>query len=208
MNTTEAPVSNASDSSDWLGPATTKRTGPRSRRWWIVAAVASVTILAAVTIVVRGDPNASDLRTATVSRHTVVVSQAGVGVVEPVNQANVAFPTAGTVQTVAVKAGDVVTAGQALATLDPTQLQHALHAAQAQAAQALVALEDPTTTSATSEGTGHGTATGTAAHGASDDQLTAERDALLTTQRTADARLATARTALADAQQACSDTAA
>ena len=42
-----------------------------------------------------------------------------VGAVEPVDQAAVAFPVAGTVAAVDVKVGDAVTTGQTLATLDP-----------------------------------------------------------------------------------------
>lgn len=206
MKTIEGPVRETPASADWLGAATPRRTGIRSRRWRIVAAVVAGAVAVGVTLGVRGDQGASDLRTATVSRHPVVVSQAGVGVIEPVNQAKIAFPIAGTVQSVAVKAGDAVTAGQTLATLDPTRLRYAVNTAQAQAAQALVALTDPTTTTLPSGSTGHGTATFTTARGSGDEQLAAARDLLLTTQRTADARLETARAALSDAQQACSDT--
>ena len=65
----------------------------------------------------------------------------GVAVVEPVSQASVAFPAAGTVASVNVKVGDSVTVGQALASLDPQALTQTLHEKQATLAQAQLTLQ-------------------------------------------------------------------
>lgn len=79
--------------------------------------------------------------TATVATHDVDALLDGVAVVEPVSQASVAFPAAGTVASVDVKLGDSVTVGQALASLDPEQLTQALHEKQATLAQAQLTLQ-------------------------------------------------------------------
>ncbi len=79
--------------------------------------------------------------TATVATHDVDSLLNGVAVVEPVSQASVAFPAAGTVAAVDVKLGDSVTVGQPLASLDPQALQQSLHEKQATLAQAQLTLE-------------------------------------------------------------------
>ena len=84
----------------------------------------------------------------TVGRRTVTASVTGTGNLVPMTQANVSFRMSGILTAVDVRVGDHVTAGQVLATIDPTSEQQALAAAQAnlQVAQAnLQAAETPLT---------------------------------------------------------------
>lgn len=80
-------------------------------------------------------------RTATASTQDVASILTAVATIEPVSQAAVAFPVAGTVSSVGVKAGDTVSVGQQLATLDLTSLDAALNQAKAQLATAELALQ-------------------------------------------------------------------
>lgn len=80
------------------------------------------------------------VRTAQVTTQSVAKTLYETGTIEPVSAAAVAFPIAGKIASVAVKAGDTVTRGQALATLDTTSLQYALDAANATLKQAKLAL--------------------------------------------------------------------
>ncbi|HEY4331459.1 MAG TPA: biotin/lipoyl-binding protein, partial [Ilumatobacteraceae bacterium] len=65
-------------------------------------------------------------RTAVVSQRSVAEVLTGVGAIEPVSEASVAFPMAGTVKTVDIALGATVTAGEQLGTLDTTDLETAL----------------------------------------------------------------------------------
>ena len=78
--------------------------------------------------------------TTTVSATTGTIQQtvASSGTLEPASQANLNFAVSGTVTGVNVKAGQTVTAGQVLATVDTTALSEEVTAAQAQ----LTAAED------------------------------------------------------------------
>lgn len=62
------------------------------------------------------------------------------GTVEPARQAALSFTVSGTVTSVPVQVGDVVTAGQTLATVDPTALQADVQTAQASLTAALASL--------------------------------------------------------------------
>src|SRR5512142_2713766 len=89
-------------------------------------------------------------RTALVADHDVESVLTGVGSIEPVSQATVAFPIRGTVASVDVAVGDTVTIGQTLATVDPTELTAALHDKQASLASAQLALSKALTGSSSS----------------------------------------------------------
>ena len=67
---------------------------------------------------------------------TVKETVSATGTIQPANQANLTFAQGGKVTAVDVKVGDTVTAGQTLATIDPTSLQSALTLAQQQLAAA------------------------------------------------------------------------
>ncbi|MCU1353619.1 MAG: secretion protein HlyD, partial [Acidimicrobiales bacterium] len=109
-------------------------------------------------------------RTATVGRHPVAHELTGVGTIEPVAQASVAFPVAGTVSAVSVRVGDLVSTGQALAGLDTTalqarrlQAQAALDAARLKLARALAGQSVSGAASGAASGSGSGAGgTGTA----------------------------------------------
>jgi multidrug efflux pump subunit AcrA (membrane-fusion protein) len=75
----------------------------------------------------RSTPAASPTsRIVTVGTGTIVQSVATTGTIEPANQANLSFAVAGKVNSVDVTPGQVVTAGQTLATIDPTTLAASL----------------------------------------------------------------------------------
>lgn len=119
---------------------------PRRRRRRGAVAIAVIVGAALVGGAVLGvqassaDPLAQ-LRTATVQTRSVAQTIDTVASVAPVSQASVAFPVSGTVATVAVAAGDVVTAGQVLATLDTTSLDATVNERQADLANAQLSLQ-------------------------------------------------------------------
>lgn len=110
-------------------------------------------------------------RTAVAGPHQVASLLTGVATIEPVSQATVAFPVAGTVSTVNVRVGDAVAAGGVLASLDTQSLEQALHAKQASLAQAQLNLEKALSgqsVGSTSSGSGgSGSFGGSAASGSS-----------------------------------------
>jgi multidrug efflux pump subunit AcrA (membrane-fusion protein) len=86
--------------------------------------------------ILRPSAAAAGARTYTVTTGTVEQTVSATGTLEPANQANLSFASSGTVQTVDVKVGDTVAAGQTLATIDPATLQADVDLAQATLAQA------------------------------------------------------------------------
>jgi multidrug efflux pump subunit AcrA (membrane-fusion protein) len=82
----------------------------------------------------------ADFRTATVTTQDLESRLGAVAAIEPISEAAVAFPVAGTVATVDVAPGAQVTVGQQLATLDTTQMQAQLHTSQAALDQAKLIL--------------------------------------------------------------------
>src|SRR5262245_57218850 len=171
-----------------------------------------------------GDGGGAGLRTANAATRNVSATLDAVGTVEPVTQAAVAFPVAGTVATVDVTVGAKVARGQTLATLDPHDLQAAVDQAQAAYDQANLtrqrALAGESTPSTGTGGTGStGTssggfgATGAAASAGAlvvvpaadvtDPALAKARQAVLDAQKDVDAKLADAQTALDSAALIC-----
>ena len=71
-----------------------------------------------------------------VTTGTIQQTVASSGTIEPASQANLNFGVSGTVTAVNVKAGQTVTAGEVLATVDTTALSEEVNAAQAQLASA------------------------------------------------------------------------
>ncbi|MEZ5179971.1 MAG: HlyD family efflux transporter periplasmic adaptor subunit [Acidimicrobiales bacterium] len=80
-------------------------------------------------------------RTATAGTHEVAQVLDEVGTLEPVSQASVAFPVAGTVARLDVKVGDTVLVGEELGLLDTAELTRTLHERQASLAQAELVLQ-------------------------------------------------------------------
>src|SRR5262249_23621310 len=148
----------------------------------------------------------------------------GVGSIEPVSQASVAFPASGTVASIAVKVGDTVAAGQTLAGLDTRSLTQSLDQQQATLAQAQLTLSKALAgqSSGTSPGSGTGrtanasqsaAVSGTGASAAilavattANPTLTRLQQAVVADQAAVDAALATAAAALATATTDCAIT--
>jgi membrane fusion protein, macrolide-specific efflux system len=110
----------------------------RRYRWPIIAA-AVVVIAAAIALPLwltssSSTPAGLSLTTVTVPVTTGTMQQTipSSGTIEPASQASLNFAVSGTVTGVDVKAGQTVTAGQVLATVDTTALSEDLSAAQAQ----------------------------------------------------------------------------
>jgi HlyD family secretion protein len=113
---------------------------------WTVAGVAALALLSVGAFVYshRAKPTASTSRatTATVRRGTVTVSEAAAGTVQATSTRGLSFSMSGTVTKVSVKAGDSVTAGQVLATIDNSDAADAVSAAESALATASQALTD------------------------------------------------------------------
>ena len=115
-----------------------QRSAWRRYRWPIVAAVV-VLVAAAVALplwLTSGSSTAGGLSITTVTvpvtTGTIQQTVASSGTLEPASQANLNFAVSGTVTAVNVKAGQTVTAGEVLATVDTTALTEEVDASQAQ----------------------------------------------------------------------------
>jgi multidrug efflux pump subunit AcrA (membrane-fusion protein) len=211
-----------------LDPWTAGPTRPPDRRRRLVAVgggvVAAVLIGGGAFVGVSGaSSGASGYRTAVVSTADVERTLSGVGTIEAVDQAAVAFPVSGTVATVEVSTGTEVVAGQVLATLDTTELERSLHEAQATLAEAELTLEKVLAGESTgTSGTGSTPSSGSSGSSGSSDSsgpssessgsdssstdaaaLTAARQAVADAQHTLDVDLATALAALDASGAAC-----
>jgi multidrug efflux pump subunit AcrA (membrane-fusion protein) len=156
-------------------------------------------------------------RTTTAGPHDVDSVLTGVGVLESVSQATVAFPVSGTVATVSVTSGDTVVAGQQLASLDTASLSATLTEKQATLAQAELTLHQALNgESVTPSGGGNIRTTSTSTGTSSDIVLTAAtvapggnpqlaqaQQAVLDAQKQVDQALAAADQAMATANSTC-----
>jgi HlyD family secretion protein len=139
-----------------------RRTLEKRPSWipWLVIVVVVVAIGGTVWLTTGSSGPA--YRFAMVTTGSPVQTLDSVGTLTPVNQANLNFGTSGTVASVAVTVGQVVNAGQELATLDTTSLQSAVLSAQATMTSAQAKLtSDQNNQPSSSVGTG-GTTTTTA----------------------------------------------
>ncbi len=105
-----------------------------TRRWVVIAAAIVVVVGVGVGIWAATRPAAATTATSkveAVTTGTMTQSVAASGTIEPANQANLSFAVAGRVAAVDVTAGQTVTVGQTLATLDPTSLSASVAQAQA-----------------------------------------------------------------------------
>jgi HlyD family secretion protein len=100
-------------------------------RLFAVALVALVSGGAVVASRVSAQPAKAETRTQAVTRGSVIQSVAVAGSVAATSQTKMSFKTAGKIAAVYVSVGQQVTAGQALAKLDTTDLESALAQAQA-----------------------------------------------------------------------------
>lgn len=126
------------------------RLRPRTRRGWIVAALVTALVLggggfAAWWFLGRSETPQTVTRTVTIEPTTLKRTLSAAGTLEPARTADLTFAGSGTVTAVNVAVGDAVTAGEALAAIDPAALQIALDSAKADltaAQQTLADLED------------------------------------------------------------------
>jgi multidrug efflux pump subunit AcrA (membrane-fusion protein) len=102
-------------------------------RYRLAAVAGAVVLIAGVLglMLVRGSAAAPQYRTASATVGTVKQTLSLTGNLTPVAQSNLNFQVAGTVTAIDVTVGQTVTAGQVLATVDPTSLQTTLTQAQA-----------------------------------------------------------------------------
>src|SRR5664279_2257883 len=117
------------------------RGGKRARRWAAAAAGGAVALVAVSAAYAASGSSGPAYRTAPVSRGPVEQTLDVTGTISPVSQAALVFPVSGRVTSVAVTAGQHVSAGQVLARLDTSTLlvqvsqdQAAVAAAQAKLA--------------------------------------------------------------------------
>lgn len=201
---------------------------PRAAR--LVAGVGVLALIAVVAVAVAaaGQDTSGHYRTATATVGSVDQVLQSVATIEPVTQAAVAFPIAGTVDSVEVSAGDRVQVGTVLAGLDTASLERSLREQQAGLDEAELNLERALDGEAVAGGGGApsgGVATPTAFDGAavgggasverghvvmvaarsgpSDADIAAAQQALVAAQQQADAALAAVQPAIDNANSLC-----
>ena len=195
-------------------PASTSR----RRRWTIAATIVGlVTVVGLIASSVAGGSQGQGFRTARAEVRSVDSELSSVATIEPVSQAAVAFPASGTVATVDVAAGDDVSLGQALGSLDTAQLTRALNQKKESLAQAELALsraldgessEDaPTVQPASATSTSSDVVLASISQAptttSSDPQLAALQQAVLDAQVAVDDAIAASDAAMAAARTVC-----
>ncbi|GIE48856.1 hypothetical protein Ani05nite_23900 [Amorphoplanes nipponensis] len=128
-----------------MGNGLTAWRGANRRRVWLAAAVLVVLLVAAgVTRAMTAGAGVRPAAAATVrvDRGAVTTEVATTGTVEPAQTRSLSFTVAGTVDSIKVRAGTVVTAGQELASVDDTDAAKAVNAARDTLAAAREALAD------------------------------------------------------------------
>lgn len=174
------------------------------KRIGIIATVAVVVVGAFVTdrALAAGSSTSTSYRTATVKRATISQTLQRSGTIEPVAQASVAFPISGTIQAVTVQPGQSVTAGQTMATIDPTALQATVTSKQSQVASAQLTLAKALSGASSSSSSSVSSAASTATSDAT-AALQQARDSVAGAQHDVDTASATAAAALQQATDAC-----
>ncbi len=149
----------------------------------VTAGAVGLSLVGGGVAVALGRGGSERYRTVTAEPGTVAQTVSVVGTVTSATRRDAAFATSGTVASVDVAVGDTVTAGQVLATLDPTDLQAALDEARSALADAQQQLEDDLETQ--SSGTSTVSATSVAATSATTGVVTVAATVPLTTTGTA-----------------------
>jgi multidrug efflux pump subunit AcrA (membrane-fusion protein) len=143
---------------------TTRRPWWRSRRI-VVAAVVVVVVVTTVFASQAFGSSGPAYQTAVVGRRSLAATLTGTATIQPVSQANVAFPISGTVAAVNVNVGDTVTVGQPLASLDPASLLADLASKQQALTQAQLTLDNALSGQSGSSGGGSGGTSGSGGTG-------------------------------------------
>lgn len=170
------------------------------KRVAILASVVVAVVGAFVTdrALAAGSPASASYRTAVVKRATISQTLQRGGTIEPVAQATIAFPIAGTIAGVAVTPGQGVTAGQTLATIDPTTLQATVTSKQSQVAAAQLTLAKALSGATSSA------SSAASRSSSSDAALRQARDGVVGAQHDVDTASASAAAALQQATATCS----
>lgn len=195
----------------------------RSRHRWrrpLVATLAGAIVLSlaggGVALALAGR-SGDRYTTATATLGSVEQTVPAAGTVASATRRDVSFPVDGTVESVLVRLGDTVTAGQVLASLDPVPLQNALDAANQalQEAQQRLSddLESQTATSSSSSGSSPSSSDAAsgdaepsdAGDSTSTPNVTRETQAVVAAQQALLARYDEARAALGTSTQALAD---
>jgi trimeric autotransporter adhesin len=200
-------------------PAARRRRRARTRRILVSAIVVVVGLGTGIGVARAQASDTPGYRTATATTGSTTSEVAISGTVEPVNQAAAAFQVGGTVSSVKVTPGQHVSAGQTLATLDPTSLQEQVSLAEASLSSAQAKLsEDESGESSTSAQTASSvTSSVTSVSGAqpavlltaatvptsSGGSLLQAQRAVVSAQHTADLDIQTATADLASAERTC-----
>ena len=201
---------------------------PSSVRRLAAAGLVALLAFMVVAVAANGQTSSGHYRTATATTSSVDQVLQSVATIEPVTQAAVAFPIAGTVESVEVGVGDRVAVGATLAELDNASPERTLRQQQAALDQAELTLERalkgeaigtgsnpsggtgaiPTAYEATSEESSGVVDLGevqtiAAQSGPTDADIAAAQQALLSAQQQADAALATVQPAIDNADSVC-----
>jgi HlyD family secretion protein len=98
---------------------------PGRRRWkrWVVIAVIIIAVTSTATMKLKGRDTGPEIETTKIARGTVVKMLTETGNIELVRTVEVKSKIAGTVQTIHVREGDVVTEGTELCVIDPDPTQ-------------------------------------------------------------------------------------
>ena len=168
----------------------------------------AIPLIAAIVVVAAlmngGGSNDGSFRLATATTRSVTKTLDEVGTVEPVSAASVAFPTAGTVASVAATVGQTVSRGQTLASLDPASLQRAINSAQAALDQAKLTLANARAGVSNSDNSNSNNSRVSAqATEPESDPLQQAQDAVVAAQSDVDKQIADAQAALASATDLC-----
>jgi multidrug efflux pump subunit AcrA (membrane-fusion protein) len=128
----------------------------RLRRPYMILPIAMVLAIGVWWVALRSDGSsataaAATQQLATVTKGPISNTVSAEGTITAAQTANLSFPSSGTVTAVNVKAGDTVTAGQMLATVDSAQLASSVGSAQSNVATALAKLSDDETAGASSD---------------------------------------------------------
>lgn len=130
------------------------RLRPRRSRQYVLTAVATVVVLGGIGYAVfgRSDSASATTTTSTVADGTFQQTVTASGTIDPADEADLSFEVSGRVTSVKVKAGDKVTKGEVLATLDTVSLDAALASANAQLEAAQTTAADDGSSSSTQQG--------------------------------------------------------
>jgi len=202
---------------------------PTSVRRLVAAGCVALLAFMVIAVAANGQTSPGHYRTAAATTGSVDQVLRSVATIEPVTQAAVAFPIAGTVESVDVAVGDRVTVGTTLASLETASLERTLRQQEAALDQAELSLEralngesvttDPSVgagivltayegSGASGEASSDAVDLGevqtiAAQSGPSDADIAAAQQALLSAQQQADAALAAVQPAIDNATSVC-----